>query len=66
MGELYRRARARRARSDDKATEAQITFLRRLVLEDDGEVDDDWLASLTKREASEEISRRLGRHNGHD
>lgn len=60
MGELYRRARARRARSDDKATEAQIAYLRRLVLEEDGEVDEDWLAGLTRREASEEISRRTG------
>lgn len=41
-----------------KATEAQKAYLRDLCTEQDGEVDEDWLESLSVREASEEIERR--------
>lgn len=39
------------------ATEAQKRFLRDLATEADGEVDEEWLARLTRREASKEIEK---------
>lgn len=59
MGELHRKRMAQRER-EGKATEAQLNYLRRLCIEADGEVDEDWLQSLTKAQASAEIEQRVG------
>lgn len=44
-------------RPTDPATPAQKDYLRDLVLEADGDIDSDWLDSLTVVQASAEIKR---------
>jgi len=64
MGEMHR-ARMRAIRESQgwrgrPITEAQARTLRDLCVEQDGEVDEAWLAGLTRGEASAEIERRIG------
>ena len=60
MGELFRQKQNER-KLETSATDLQIALLRDLVVWQDGEVDEVWLASLSKAEASAEISRRAGK-----
>lgn len=61
MGELFRKAQQanRNGSGPESATPAQRDYLRRLCLEQDGDVDEEWLAGLSTVEASREIGRRV-------
>ncbi len=69
MGELYRRPIGNGRPSEPAwrskpITPGQADLLRTLCIEDEGEVDEKWLAGLTAGQAADEIDRRKGKRRG--